>query len=48
MLEKRLEPENQQFRWMLELFPKSVSEFPLFFDDDDLKCLDGSPLQEYI
>lgn len=33
---------------MMELFPKSVKEFPIFFDDEDLKYLDGSPLQEFI
>ena len=33
---------------MIELLPKSVSEFPLFFEDEELKYLEGSPMQEYI
>ena len=33
---------------MIELLPKSVSEFPIFFEDEELKYLDGSPLQEYV
>jgi protein-histidine N-methyltransferase len=48
MLEKRLALEDQIFRWMIDLLPKSVDEFPIFFENEELEYLKGSPILEYI
>ena len=37
--------QNSQFKEFLELMPKNFSNFPVFFSDEDLEYLKGSPFR---
>ena len=48
MSERKRDPEDSEFAPLFDLMPKSLDEFPLFFDEKELSYLDGSTMKELI
>ena len=49
MQERRKPPEEQEFGPMLDVLPKNVRDFPIQFNDEEMKELEGSLFnQEWI
>ena len=46
MSERRRRPEERKFGHLLNSLPHSCRNYPFFFDEDELKMLDGTTLQE--
>jgi len=44
MSERKRDPKDCEFGPLFDLMPKSLDEFPLFFDENELAYLDGSLL----
>ena len=43
MGENRKKPEDRRFGPYLDSLPKQFDEFPVFFDEETISYLDGSP-----
>ena len=43
LFERRKPAEQRQFGPFIDSFPQSFDEFPIFFDEDELSYLEGSP-----
>ena len=46
MMERKKDPGDQEFDVMIDNFPKLNRSFPLFFNEEELKHLDGSARKE--
>ena len=45
---RRPDPEERDFGAFLDLLPEDCGQFPIFFNEDELSYLDGSPLKEQL
>lgn len=48
MTERLKRPIEREFGAYMDLLPKSCIEFPIFFDEDELAQLEGSPFKELL
>jgi hypothetical protein len=48
MIERLKRPIEREFGAYMDLLPKSCLEFPIFFDEEELAQLDGSPFKELL
>ena len=48
LTEKKKPRKDRKFAEFFDVLPKQFNEWPLFFTEDDLAYLEGSPFKEFI